>query len=156
MFQDNRHMEEVRLSALRTDQLYPPGNIPGTHFRCRLSQPQDHSAAGRIISMKNSYVTIRNQTRDLPVCSAVPEPTAPLRTPATFTVLHVNTRCDVMYWAHRPALQESVWLIWIWEWCQTGSHHNAHRMTYCTSQEYEHTSVCTRWCFFRLQCWEKH
>jgi len=23
----------VRLSALRTGRLYPPGNIPGTHFR---------------------------------------------------------------------------------------------------------------------------
>jgi len=31
-FQDSRHMEVVRLSALRTGRLYPPGNIPGTHF----------------------------------------------------------------------------------------------------------------------------
>jgi hypothetical protein len=31
-FQDNRHMKEVRLSALRTGRLYTPGNIPGTHF----------------------------------------------------------------------------------------------------------------------------
>jgi len=31
-FQDNRHMKVVRLSALRTGHLYPPGNIPGTHF----------------------------------------------------------------------------------------------------------------------------
>jgi hypothetical protein len=30
----------------------PPGNIPGTHFCWRLSQPQNHSAAGRIMSMK--------------------------------------------------------------------------------------------------------
>jgi len=29
-FQDNRHMEVVRLSALRTDRLCRPGNIPGT------------------------------------------------------------------------------------------------------------------------------
>jgi len=29
----------------------PPGNIPGTHFCWRLSQPQGHSAAGRIMSM---------------------------------------------------------------------------------------------------------
>ena len=32
----------------------PPGNTPGTHFCYRLSQPQGHSAAGRIMSMKNS------------------------------------------------------------------------------------------------------
>jgi len=30
--QDNRNMKVVRLSALRTDRLYPPVNIPGTHF----------------------------------------------------------------------------------------------------------------------------
>jgi hypothetical protein len=33
----------------------PPGNIPGTHFCYRLSQPQGNSAAGRIMSMKNSF-----------------------------------------------------------------------------------------------------
>ena len=32
-FQDNRHMKVVRLSDLRTGRLYPPGNIPDTHFR---------------------------------------------------------------------------------------------------------------------------
>ena len=31
-FQDNRHMRVVRLSALHTGRLYPPGNIPGTLF----------------------------------------------------------------------------------------------------------------------------
>jgi len=54
-----------------------PGNIPGTHFCCRLSQPQGHSEAGRIMSMKESNDTIGNRTRDLPTCSAVPQPTAP-------------------------------------------------------------------------------
>jgi hypothetical protein len=57
----------------------PPGNIPGTHFCQRLSQPQGHSAAGRIMSMKNSSDTIGNRTHDLPTCSAVPQPTAPPR-----------------------------------------------------------------------------
>jgi hypothetical protein len=31
-FLDNRHMNVVRLSALRTGRLYSPGKIPGTHF----------------------------------------------------------------------------------------------------------------------------
>ena len=35
--------------------------------------------AGRIMSMKNSNETIGNGTRDLPTCSAVPQPTAPPR-----------------------------------------------------------------------------
>jgi len=48
-----------------------PGNIPGTHFCWSLSQPQDHRAAGRIISMENSSGNIQNRTRDPPTCSAV-------------------------------------------------------------------------------------
>jgi len=37
-----------------------PGNIPGTHFCQRLSQLQGHSAAERIMSMKNFNETIGN------------------------------------------------------------------------------------------------
>ena len=50
----------------------PPGNAPGTHFCYRLSRPQDYSAIGRIMSMKNSNETNWNRTNDLPICSAVP------------------------------------------------------------------------------------
>jgi hypothetical protein len=53
----------------------PPGNIPGTHFCSRLGRLQGHSSAGGIISMKSSSDTIGNRTRDLPACSAVPQPT---------------------------------------------------------------------------------
>jgi len=35
------------------------------------------------MSMKNSSDTIGNRTRDLTACSAVPQPTAPQRTPIT-------------------------------------------------------------------------
>jgi len=69
-------MKVIRLSAVRTGRLYPPGNIPGTHFCYRLSQPQGHSAAGRIMSMKNSNNNIGNRTHDIPAFSAVPQPTA--------------------------------------------------------------------------------
>ena len=31
-FQDNQYVKVVRLSALRTSRLDPPGNIPGAHF----------------------------------------------------------------------------------------------------------------------------
>ena len=51
-FQDSRHRKVVRLSALPTGgRLYSPGNIPGTYFCWRLSRPQDHNAAGRIMSI---------------------------------------------------------------------------------------------------------
>jgi hypothetical protein len=74
-FQNSRHIKVFRLSALRTGRLYPPGNIPGTHFCYRLSQLQGHSAIGRIISMKNSSDTVGNRT--LPACNAVSQTTAP-------------------------------------------------------------------------------
>ena len=74
-------MKVVRLSALGTGRLYPPGNIPGTHFCYRLSQPQGHSATGKIMSMKTFHDPIGNRTRDLPVCSVVPQPTALPRAP---------------------------------------------------------------------------
>jgi len=76
-FQDNRHMKVVRLSALRTGRLYSQEIHLGAHFCYRLSRPQGHSAAGRIMSLKNSNDTIGNRTRDLPTYSAVPQPTAP-------------------------------------------------------------------------------
>ena len=59
----------------------PPRNISGTHFCQRLSQPQGHSATGRIMSMKNSNDTIGNRIRDLPACSLVPQPSRPPSAP---------------------------------------------------------------------------
>jgi len=38
--------------------------------------------------MKNSSDIIRNRTRDLAACSAVPEPTAPPRAPSRVGTLH--------------------------------------------------------------------
>jgi len=49
--------------------------VSPTHRPPLLSRPVDHSAAGRIISMENSNDIIGNRTRDLPTCSAVPNPT---------------------------------------------------------------------------------
>ena len=83
-FQDIQQMMVVRLSALRTGCLYPPGLIPGTHFCQKLSRPQAHSAAGRVIwviSVKIFNYTIGNGTRDLPAYSTVPQPSAPPRAP---------------------------------------------------------------------------
>jgi hypothetical protein len=55
----------------------PSGNIPGSHSCYRLGRPQGHRAPGRIKSTKNCSDAMGNQTRDLPACSAVPQPTAP-------------------------------------------------------------------------------
>jgi hypothetical protein len=69
---------------------FTPGNIPGTHFCYRLSRPQGHSAAGRIMSMKDSNTTIGNRTHDLPVCSSVPQ-TLRHRVPPIYQQLHYIT-----------------------------------------------------------------
>jgi len=71
VFQDNRHMKVLRFSALRTDRLYAPEDIPATHFCQKLNIPQGHCAALRIKSMKNSNDTIGNGTCEHPACSAV-------------------------------------------------------------------------------------
>jgi hypothetical protein len=78
-------MKVVRLSALCTSRLYPPGNITGTHFSWRMIQPQEHTAVGKIMSMKNS---IGSRTRDFLPSSAVPQPTVPPRDPFSL-VLHI-------------------------------------------------------------------
>jgi hypothetical protein len=53
IFQDNRHMKVVMLSDLRSGRLYPPENVPGTHFCYGVSRPRRQSAAGRITSRRN-------------------------------------------------------------------------------------------------------
>jgi hypothetical protein len=75
-FQDSWHMKVVKLSALHTGRLYPR-NYSWYSFMLEAESPQGHSAAGRIMSMKNSF-GIGNQFHNLPTCSTVPQPTAPL------------------------------------------------------------------------------
>jgi len=45
------------------------------------------------MSMKNSYDTIGNRTRDLPACSAKPQPTAPSRAPSYQQLRIVKHEC---------------------------------------------------------------
>jgi hypothetical protein len=52
---------------------FAPRKIPGTHFCYRLSEPQGHSAAGRIRSTEKSNILIGNRNRGLPACSIVPQ-----------------------------------------------------------------------------------
>ena len=54
----------------------PPRKCSWYSFLLDAGLFQGHSAAGRIMSIKYSNDTIGNRTRDLPACSAVPQPTA--------------------------------------------------------------------------------
>ena len=80
-------MKVVRQSALHTGCFYSPGSIPGAHFCYRPSRPKGHSAAGTIMSIKNSNDTIGNRTSDLLICNAVSQPTALLHAPPINRVL---------------------------------------------------------------------
>jgi hypothetical protein len=64
------------LSAFRGGRPLLPKTISGTHFCHRLSQPQGHSAAGRIRQIEekpSELIEIRN--RNLTACSVVSQPT---------------------------------------------------------------------------------
>jgi hypothetical protein len=74
-------MMAVRLSALRTGRPYPQEIFLVLISVRGWVDPQGQSAAGRIMSMKNSSDTIGNRTHDLLACSTVPETTAPPRAP---------------------------------------------------------------------------
>ena len=89
----------ARLSALRTDRLHPPGNIPGTQLCYRLSRRHCPSATGKIMSMKTSNDTIANRTRDLPACCAVPQRYEPLRAPnKSYTAPgSFNSNCTITF-----------------------------------------------------------
>ena len=61
-----------KVVSLTNRPFLPPRDTPGTHFCYRLSRLQDHSAIGRVKSMKNSDDTSWNRTSDLPICSTAP------------------------------------------------------------------------------------
>jgi hypothetical protein len=73
-------MKVVRFSALCTGRFYPRKHS-WYSFLLEAESTQGHSVAGKIMSMKKSNDTIGNRTRNLPACSAVPQPTALPRAP---------------------------------------------------------------------------
>ena len=72
-FQDNRHMQVVRLSAIRTGRLYPK------KYSWHSFLLEAEASPGTIVKpqLKNYIDTIGNRTRQLPVHSAVPQSAAP-------------------------------------------------------------------------------
>jgi hypothetical protein len=61
----------------------PPRRYPLYSFLLQAESRHGNSVAGKIKTMKNPIDPIRNQTHDLPACSAVLQPTAPPRAPPT-------------------------------------------------------------------------
>jgi hypothetical protein len=81
-------MKVVSSSAVGTGRLYLSKYF-WYSFLLEVESTPGHSAAERIMSIKNSNDTIGNQTRDLPACSAVPQPTAPPRAPYLHSTLYI-------------------------------------------------------------------
>jgi len=70
IFHDNWHMKVVKLSALHTDHLYPHRKYSWYSFLLEIELTPGHSAAERIMLMKNPNQPIMNWTSDLLACSA--------------------------------------------------------------------------------------
>ena len=93
---------------MRIGRLYSPEDTTGTHFCYRLSRTQGHSASGRIKSTNNPNDPNGNGTRNLPACSAVPQPAAPPRIHiASFTERSLNfwhNMCSLNFWHNMCSL----------------------------------------------------
>ena len=94
-FQDSRHMNVVRLSALRTARLYTlthPRKYSWYSFLSEAESTPGSTLRPEGLSTKNSNGTIGNRTRDLPACSAVPQPTrvSPLLETAKHNIRHTS------------------------------------------------------------------
>jgi hypothetical protein len=92
-FLENRLADDSEFVSLTRRTPFTPRKIRGTHFCYRLSRRQGHSAAGRITSTEKSNDLIGNRTRDLAVCSIVPQPTT-LQLSSTFTC-RSGSRCII-------------------------------------------------------------
>jgi hypothetical protein len=73
----------------------PKRRPPGTHFCYTLSRTQDHSAARRIMVMKNCNDTFGNRNCDLPACSAVRH-----RVPSNYNRL-VSVGSESVFFLHK-------------------------------------------------------
>ena len=132
------HMKVARLSAIHTGRFYPPGSNPGTHFCYRPSGLQGHCAAGRIMSMKNSSDTTGNRTRDLLICSAVPQPTALVCTPRMGKWFTSNSVCHShgVEWTKRLLIRLQILI----------NKHSRHQLQIQTHSEISIYVTCNKAC----------
>jgi len=90
----------------------PPRKYSWYYFCQRLSRPQGHSAARRIMSIKNSTDSIGNRTCDLLAGSAVPQPNVPPCAHRWQVAVHKYLPDQRTYSTYNNASSYSGWL-WV-------------------------------------------
>jgi hypothetical protein len=131
----------------------PPRKYSLYCFCYRLSRPQGHSAAERIMSMKNSNDTTGNRTRGLPFRSAVPQSTAPREYVQYLIILAILVAARCKAWICRrslagivisnPAGGMEVCFLWVLCVVTQGSLRRADHLLRVVLQEYG-ASACDR------------
>ena len=90
--------KKVKPSYYRSGQALKFGKVVSSKHRPLLPTRRfswysfllETESAGRIVTMKNSNDTIANRTGDLPVCSTVPQPSAPQSVTAVELAAHMS------------------------------------------------------------------
>jgi hypothetical protein len=80
---DNWFTEGDEVLSLTHRPNFTPSKFLGPNFRYSPSRHQGHKTAGKIKSIEKFNNPIGNQTRDLPACSIVPQPSTLPHAPVT-------------------------------------------------------------------------